>query len=149
MERSLFANLKDIGIDEELAAKVCASLDPDHNATKKDILVMQEAILQHQARNDDRYYELQQKNDERYIELQQKNDERYIELQQKSDERYYELKTEMIKGFAQVKTEFAQVRTEMADICTEVGSMHRQYWITFGGLITTIASVFVVNWYFH
>ena len=127
MEPSLFANLKSIGISEELAAQVSASLDPDHNATKKDVLVMQEAILQHQARNDERYYQ----------------------LQQKTDERYFELKTEMIKGFADVRSEFAEVRTEMADIRTEMGSMHRQYWITFGGLITTIASVFAVNWYFH
>ena len=62
--------------------------------------------------------------------------------EQKSDERYYELRTEMVKGFA-------EVRTKMAEIRTEVGSMHRQYGITFGGLIITIISVFVVNWYFH
>ena len=48
----------------------------------------------------------------------------------------------MVKGFA-------EVRTKMAEIRTEVGSMHRQYGITFGGLIITIISVFVVNWYFH
>lgn len=58
MEKSLFSELKRIGIDEELAAKVSASLDPDYNASKKDVLVMQEAMMQLQARTDERYYEL-------------------------------------------------------------------------------------------
>ena len=46
MAESLFNELKRIGINEELAAKVSASLDPEYNASKKDILVMQEAIMQ-------------------------------------------------------------------------------------------------------
>ncbi|MCL6270772.1 hypothetical protein M3P05_12640 [Sansalvadorimonas sp. 2012CJ34-2] len=120
MSETLFADLKRIGIKEELAARVSSALDPDHIATKRDVLIMQEALLQHQK--------------------QMMDECRHLE--QKSDERYYELKTEMVKGFA-------DVRTEMADIRTEMGSMHRQYWITFGGLITTIITVFAVNWYFH
>ncbi len=127
MSETLFADLKQIGIKEELAARVSSALDPDHIATKKDVLIMQEALLQHQKQMMDEYRH----------------------LEQKSDERYYELKTEMVKGFAGVRTEFAEVRTEMADIRSEMGSMHRQYWITFGGLITTLISVFAVNWYFH
>ncbi len=120
MSETLFADLKQIGIKEELAARVSSALDPDHIATKKDVLIMQEALLQHQKQMMDEYRH----------------------LEQKSDECYYELKTEMVKGFA-------EVRTEMADIRSEMGSMHRQYWITFGGLITTLISVFAVNWYFH
>lgn len=99
MSESLFAQLKRIGVDEELAHQVSVSLDPDYNGSKKDVLVVQQAMLQLQAR---------------------------------IDECYFELKTEMIKGFADVRSE-----------------MHRRYRITFGGLITTIFSVFAVNWYFH
>ena len=124
MPDSLFTQLKKIGIDEELAHQVSASLDPDHNASKKDVLIMQEAMLQLQARTD-----------AQYREMQQKSDARYYEMQTKADERYYELKTEMTRGFA--------------DVRSEMHNMHRQYWITFGGLITTIISVFAVNWYFH
>ncbi|MFK0574100.1 hypothetical protein [Endozoicomonas sp.] len=81
---------------------------------------MQEAMLQVQARTDDRYHE----------------------LQARTDSRHYELKIEMIKGFS-------DIRKEITDVRTEVGSMHRQYWITFGGLIITIASVLAINWYYH
>ena len=149
MEKSLFAELKRIGIDEELASQISASLDPDYNASKKDVLIMQEAMLQLQARSDDRnnefirqMKELQTRTDEKNNELirqmaglQTRTDERHFQLQARTDERYHELKNEMINGFAELRT--------------EMGSMHRQYWITFGGLITTIFSVFAVNWYFH
>ena len=97
MPDSLFTQLKKIGIDEELAHQVSASLDPDHNASKKDVLIMQEAMLQLQVRTDTQFKEFQ---------------ERYYEMQQKSDARYYELKTEMTKGFA--------------DVRSEMHSMHRQ-----------------------
>lgn len=58
MSESLFQQLKRIGIDEDLACQVSASLDPDYNASKKDVLIMQETMLQLQARSDERYYEL-------------------------------------------------------------------------------------------
>ena len=103
MPESLFAQLKKLGIDEELASQVSASLDPDYNASKKDILVMQEAMLQ---------------------------------LQSKTDERYYELKMEI-----------KDVRSELA---TEIHTtINRQYLVTFGCALLTIASVLAVNWYFH
>ncbi|WP_252179064.1 hypothetical protein [Endozoicomonas sp. 4G] len=101
MEKSLFAELKRIGIDEELASKVSASLDPEYNASKKDILVLQEAIMQVQLQSERSYQALS----------------------------------------SALHTEIAGVRTEMA-------SFNRQYVITFLGLITTIISVFVINWYF-
>ena len=109
MGKTLFTELKNIGIDEELAAKVSASLDPDYNASKKDILVMQEAIMQVELRNDARYHELNNK----------------IE----------NVSNEMHRGFASMRTEMA--------------GMNRQYLITFGGLITTIITVFLVNLYYH
>ena len=58
MESSLFAELKRIGIDEELAAKVSTSLDPDYNASKKDVLIMQEAIMQIQLQSERSYQAL-------------------------------------------------------------------------------------------
>ena len=134
MEKSLFAELKRIGIDEELASQISASLDPDYNASKKDVLIMQEAMLQLQARSDDR-------NNEFIRQMK--------ELQARTDERYYELKIDMHKGFSDLRTEITDVRTDVASVRSEMGAMHRQYWITFGGLITTIFSVFAVNWYFH
>ena len=105
MEEPLFAELKRIGIDEELAHKVSASLDPDYNASKEDVLVMQEAIMQ-------------------------------VQLQSE-------------RSYNNLRSEIADVREDVAAVRSEMGSMHRQYWITFGGLITTIVSVFAVNWYFH
>ncbi|WP_257282277.1 hypothetical protein [Endozoicomonas sp. ISHI1] len=116
MEKSLFSELKRIGIDEELASRVSASLDPEYNASKKDILVLQEAMLQIQAR---------------------------------TDERYHELRIDMHKGFTDLRAEITDVRNDVATVRAEMDSMHRQYWITFGGLITTIFSVFAVNGYFH
>ncbi|WP_257292103.1 hypothetical protein [Endozoicomonas sp. ONNA1] len=65
MSQTLFKELKNIGIDEELAAKVSASLDPDHNASKKDVLIMQEAILQHQVRSDQKMADMKAESDAR------------------------------------------------------------------------------------
>ncbi|WP_081870041.1 hypothetical protein [Endozoicomonas numazuensis] len=109
MENSLYSELKRIGIDDELAAKVSASLDPDYNASKKDVLVMQEAIIQ-------------------------------VQLQ--SERSYQALSTEISSLRSELHTEIAGVRSEM-------GSINRQYIITFFGLMTTIANVLTINWYYH
>ena len=135
MSETLFRELKNIGIDEELAAKVSASLDPDYNASKKDVLVMQEAIMQVQVRSDARYHELNNKTERSYHELNHKIDTSYHELNNKIELFRGELRTEMHQGFAGMRTEMA--------------SMNRQYLITFGGLISTIVAVFLVNLYFH
>ncbi|MCW7554490.1 hypothetical protein NX722_18050 [Endozoicomonas gorgoniicola] len=131
MEKSLFSELKRIGIDEELAVSVSASLDPDHNASKKDVLVMQEAIMQ--------------------IQLQ--SERSYLALKSDITDLRSEVRTEISGLRSEMQTEISGLRSEMhketGSIRSELGNMHRQYWITFGGLITTIISVFVVNWYFH
>ena len=138
MSETLFSDLKRIGIDEELAARVSASLDPKYNASKADVLVLQETILQVQMKADDRYntmqhamMKLEQKMDDRYNTMQQA----LMKLEQKTDERYNNLHQEMHEGFTKVRT--------------EMGAMHRQFWLTYLGLITTIISVFLTNYYFH
>ncbi len=103
MPKSLFTQLKKLGVDEETACQVSASLDPDYNASKKDVLVMQEAILQVQAKNEESYYALRQ---------------------EISDTRH-------------------ELRHEIHI------SINRQYIITFGSLLITIATVLAVNWYFR
>ncbi|WP_422134097.1 MULTISPECIES: hypothetical protein [unclassified Endozoicomonas] len=127
MEKSLFSELKRIGIDEELASKVSASLDPEYNASKKDILIMQEAIMQIQLQSERNYQSLS------------------------SD--ISALRTEMHREIAGVRTELhkeiAGVRAEITDARAEMGSFTRQYIITFLSLITTIVSVFIINWHFH
>ena len=124
MSQSLYHELKNIGINEELAAKVSASLDPEYNASKKDILVMQEAIMQVQLQTDSRYHALNNKFESRYHELNARVDHSYHELSSKID------------------------RVD-SNLRVEIAAISRQFWITFGGLITTILSVFAVNWYFH
>ncbi len=91
MADNLFHQLKRIGIDDDLACKVSASLDPDYNASKKDVLIMQEAILQVQARTDEHNAELQARTDQRYYELQSQTNDRYHELQTRTDSRYYQI----------------------------------------------------------
>ena len=114
MAESLFKQLKKIGIDEETAHKVSASLDPDYNASKKDVLVMQETILQ---------------------------------LQMKSEESYHELRREIAEVRSDLRHEISEVRSDLRhDIHTNI---NRQYILTFGGLLMTIAAVVAVNWYFH
>ncbi|WOG28545.1 hypothetical protein [Endozoicomonas sp. 8E] len=123
MEKSLFSELKRIGIDEELASKVSASLDPDYNASKKDVLVLQEAIMQVQLQNERSYQALSSE--------------------------ISSLRSELRKEIAGVRAEITDVRSEITDVRFEMGSINRQYIITFFGLITTIVSVLAINWYFH
>ena len=131
MSETLFSDLKRIGIDEELAARVSASLDPKYNASKADVLVLQETILQVQMKTDERMLKLEQKTDDRYNNMQKA----LMKLEQKTDERYNNLRQEMHEGFTRVRT--------------EMGAMHRKFWLIYLGLITTIISVFLTNYYFH
>ena len=142
MTKSLFAELKQLGVDEEIASKVSASLDPDYNASKKDILVMQEAIMQVQVRSDARYHEINHKVDQNYHKLNSKIDQVNHDLNHKIDQVNHDLDTKIESVKSEMHQGFAGLRTEMA-------SMNRQYLITFGGLICTIVTVFLVNLYFH
>ena len=110
-------------------------LDPDYNASKKDVLAMQEAILQVQLRTEERYHQLNNKIDEGYHELNSKIDKGHHELNNKID-----------KGYNELNSKVDGVR---ADLRVEIAAISRQFWITFGGLICTILSVFLVNWYYH
>ncbi|GAA4650529.1 hypothetical protein GCM10023116_28120 [Kistimonas scapharcae] len=65
-----------------------------------------------------------------------------LQVQLTTESQYHELKHEISDVRSDLHKEIAGVRTEMANLS-------RQFRITFGGLITTIMSVFFVNWYFH
>ena len=121
MTESLFKQLKKVGIDEETAYQVSASLDPDYNASQKDVLVMQETILQLQLKSEESYHELRRE---------------ITEVRLKSEANFHELRHEI-----------GEVRSDLRhDIHTNI---NRQYILTFGGLLMTIATVVAVNWYFH
>ena len=124
---SLFQQLKQIGIDDELAHQVAASLDPDHNASKKDVLVLQEAILQVQARTDERYHQHRLESDQRYHELRAG---------------IYALKEDINKSIHELKD-------AMTDIRIEFHSRHRQAIYAFGALLASIFTVLLVNFYLH
>ena len=109
MSETLFNQLRNIGIAEELVHEVDKVLSPEHVATKQDLLVMQETILQTQLKSEGRYQEL------------------------RSDIMRLDCKIDRVSS----------------DLRVEVAAISCQFWITFGRLITTILSVFAVNWYFH
>ena len=146
MSQSLYHALKNIGIDEELAAKVSASLDPEYNASKKDILVMQEAMMQVQLCTDARYHELNGKLDRSLSEMNSKLDHSLNEINSRSERRYHELNNKLESSYHELSSKIDKVDSNLR---VEVAAISRQFWITFGGLITTILSVFTVNWYFH
>lgn len=127
MTESLFQQLKQIGIDDELAHQVAASLDPDHNASKKDVLVLQEAILQVQARTDERYHQHRLESDQRYHELRAG---------------IHALKEDIDKSIHELKD-------AMTDIRIEFHSRHRQAIYAFGTLLASILTVLLVNFYLH
>ncbi len=124
MPSELYTELKCIGISDELAHSVDKSLAPGHVATKSDLLVMQEAMLQTQLHSEKRHYELSSKIDRIDNSLSSKIDRIDSSLNSKIDR-------------------------VSSDLRVEIAAISRQFWITFGGLITTIMSVFLVNWYFH
>ena len=113
MPKTLYHELKRIGIDEALAHNADKALDPIHVATKEDMDILQEAIQQTQL---------------------------------KVECRYLELKSAIDRVDNLLNTRIDLIRGDMK---TEIASVSRQFWITFGGLITTILSVFLVNGYFH
>ena len=132
MPESLFAQLRQVGIDEELASQVSASLDPAYNATKKDLLVMQEAMLQ--------------------IQLQMERNQQQAELS------FQSLKSDIKDVRSELKADIKDVRSELkadikdvrSELRTEIHTtINRQYLVTFGSALLTIASVLAVNWYFH
>ena len=125
MPKSLFTQLKKLGVDEETACQVSASLDPDYNASKKDVLVMQEAILQLQSKNDESYHALRKEISDSLHELGQEISDTRHGLGQEISVTCHELRHE--------------IHT----------SINRQYIITFGSLLITIATVLAVNWYFR
>ena len=84
MAKSLYQQLRNIGIDEELAHNVDKALDPAHVATKADMVIMQEAILQTQLKAESRYHELR------------------ADL----DKNSHKLEEAMTKGFADIRVEF-------------------------------------------
>ncbi|WP_252177916.1 hypothetical protein [Endozoicomonas sp. 4G] len=150
MEKSLFSELKRIGIDEELASKVSASLDPEYNASKKDILIMQEAIMQLQLQGERNYQSLSSDISSLRIELHKEIADVRSEIGDVRSEigdvrgQISDVRAEI----TDVRGEISDVRAEITDVRTEMGSINRQYIITFLSLITTIFSVFIINWYF-
>ena len=157
---SLFQQLKQIGIDDELAHQVAASLDPDHNATKKDVLVLQEAILQVQARTDERYHQHRFESDERYhqhrLESDKRynqhrleSDERYNQHRLESDQRYHELRAGIYAVKEDIDKSIHELKDAMTDIRIEFHSRHRQAIYAFGALLASILTVLLVNFYLH
>ena len=71
MAKSLYQQLVNIGIDDELAHNVDKALDPAHVATKADMVIMQEAILQTQLKAERRYHELRADLDKNYHKLEE------------------------------------------------------------------------------
>ncbi len=120
MPESLYNQLKSIGIDEELAHEVDKSLSPDHVATRQDFLILQETILQTQLR---------------------------------SEKAYQGLRTEIVQLNGKIDTVSTSLNARIdhvdSSLRLEIAAISRHFRITFGGLITTILSVFGVNWYFH
>ena len=70
MAKSLYQQLKNIGIDEDLAHNVDKALDPAHVATKGDMVIMQEAILQTQLKAESRYHELKETMTKEFADIQ-------------------------------------------------------------------------------
>ena len=131
MAKSLYQQLKDIGIDDELAHNVDKALDPAHVATREDMVIMQEAILQTQLKAESRYHELRAESDKNYQELRADLDKNYHKL----DKNFHELKEAMTKGFNDLRVD-----------------LHRWYRHTdyaFGTIFVSMLIVLAVNIYFH
>ncbi len=155
MPESLYNQLKSIGIDEELAHEVDKSLSPDHVATRQDFLILQETILQTQLRSENAYQGLRTE----IVQLNGKIDTVSTGLNAKID-----TVTDLNDLNAKIDTVSTNLNAKIDTVSTslnaridhvdsslrlEIAAISRHFWVTFGGLITTILSVFGVNWYFH
>ncbi len=142
MPESLYNQLKSIGIDEELAHEVDKSLSPDHVATRQDFLILQETILQTQLRSENAYQGLRTE----IVQLNGKIDTVSTDLNAKIDT----VSTNLNAKIDTVSTSLnAKIDHVDSSLRLEIAAISRHFWVTFGGLITTILSVFGVNWYFH
>ncbi|OQX36312.1 MAG: hypothetical protein B0D91_09280 [Oceanospirillales bacterium LUC14_002_19_P2] len=135
---SLFDELTRIGIHPDLARRMDKSQDPEHVATKKDLMIFQEMMLQMQFRNEKAMSDLREEVRSIASDVRDLRTDMHGEVNS--------LRAEMKMEIASVRSE---MKTEIAAVRTEMHGLSRQFWITFGGLITTILSVFLVNWYFH
>ena len=124
MAKSLYQQLRNIGIDEELAHNVDKALDPAHVATKEDVVIMQEAIWQTQIKAESRYHE-----------LRADSDKNYRKLRASSDKSYHELKEAMTKGFT--------------DLRVDLHRWYRHADYAFGTILVSMLIVLAVNIYFH
>ncbi len=159
MPESLYNQLKSIGIDEELAHEVDKSLSPDHVATRQDFLILQETILQTQLRSENAYQGLRTE----IVQLNGKIDTVSTGLNAKIDtvstvqNRHRELNAKIDTVSTNLNAKIDTVSTSLnakidhvdSSLRLEIAAISRHFWVTFGGLITTILSVFGVNWYFH
>ena len=126
-----------------------------------------------QKRSDEKHQELLQsteralqKRDEEHQELkrgQQKRDEAFQKLleavqqgQLTADKRHNEvlasidkLDSRIDKLDSRIDKLDSRIDGVHADVKVEVAAISRQFWITFGGLITSMLIIFGINWYFH
>ncbi len=168
MPESLYNQLKSIGIDEELAHEVDKSLSPDHVATRQDFLILQETILQTQLRSENAYQglrteivQLNGKIDTVSTGLNAKIDTVSTDLNAKIDTVSTDLNAKIdtvstnLKYQSECQNRYREHQSQCQDshvdssLRLEIAAISRHFWVTFGGLITTILSVFGVNWYFH
>ena len=109
---SLFQQMKRIGIDEELAHQVSASLDPDYIASKKDVLVMQEAILRTQMKSEESFKEL-------HREITDVRAEMRADMAAVRSE-ISDVRAEMRADMAELRSEISDVRSEMRTQISDV-----------------------------
>lgn len=154
METSLFQQLKKVGIDEEIAYQVSASLDPDYNASKKDVLVMQETILQMQMKSDQNYHELRREMTGVRSEIAEVRSDLHHDIAGVRSDLHHEITKVRSDLHHEISGVRSDLRQEIAGVHSDLRhdihtTINRQYILTFGGILMTIATVVAVNWYFH
>ena len=153
MAKSLYQQLINIGIDDELAHNVDKALDPAHVATKADMVIMQEAILQTQLKAESRYHELRAESDKKYQELRAESDKNYQELRAESDKNYHELRADLDKNYHKLDKNYHKLEEAMtkgfADIRVEFHGRHRHSIYAFGAILVSILTVLAVNICLH
>ena len=146
MAESLYQQLINIGIDEELAHNVDKALDPAHVATKEDVVIMQEAIWQTQLKAESRYHELRADSDKNYRELRASSDKNYHELRASSDKNYRELRASSDKSYHELKEAMTKGFT---DLRVDLYRWYRHADYAFGTILVSMLIVLAINIYFH